>query len=344
MSRFRLRYNSQTMEITASTIIPLSLAAAIVPALVYSAVIYGFDRYEKEPMWLLLATFFWGAVPSIILALVVSLVFSAPVMLLGGPVVTNTVMAVVVAPPVEETAKAIALIAIFVLLRHEVDGLLDGIIYGAMVGMGFAMVENFFYFLAVFDEGGSQAWGSTVFLRAIIFGLNHSLFTSATGLGLAVARFTQQRVIRFAAPIAGWSIAVALHAIHNLGASMGGLLCAILPFTDWGGVLLVFVIIVWALVQERRWIHEYLQEEVSRGTLTAQQYHTACSGRRRLAHRLHLLIDRGPSAYFAATRFYRHCSELAYKKHHFELLQEEQSAQLTDNLRQEIRLLSHDLS
>lgn len=328
------------MQINASSIIPLSLVAATLPALVYSAVIYGFDHYEKEPLWLLMAAFFWGAIPSVVLALVASLLFRSPLAILGGPSVTNTVMAVLVAPPVEETAKALALIAIFLLLRHEVDSLLDGIIYGAMVGMGFAMVENFFYFVSVFYAEGSQAWGTTVFLRAVVFGLNHSLFSSATGVGLAIARFAQRRFVRILAPVAGWSLAVILHAIHNLGASTGGLICAVLPFTDWGGVLLVVVIIAWALIQEKRWIREYLREEIDKGTLTADQYHIACSGRRRLIHRLQILKDRGLSAYLSATRFYRHCSELAYKKHHFALLQETPSAELTTALREEICKLS----
>lgn len=331
------------MQVNASSIIPLSLAAATLPVLVYSAVIYGFDHYEKEPLWLLMATFFWGAVPSVFLALVASFLFSTPLSLLGGPAVTSTVMTVLVAPPVEETAKAIALIAIFLLLRHEVDSLLDGIIYGAMVGMGFAMVENFFYFVSVFYEEGSQAWGMTVFLRAVVFGLNHSLFSSATGLGLAVSRFAQRRFVRWVAPVAGWSLAVMLHAIHNLGASSGGLVCAILPFTDWGGVLLIVVIIAWALIQEKRWIRQYLREEIDKGTLTAEQYHIACSGRRRLIHRLQLLKDRGPGAYISATRFYRQCSELAYKKHHFTLLHETPSAELTTTLREEVRRLGAGL-
>lgn len=331
------------MQVTPSNVIPFSIIAAVLPAAIYSLVIYWFDHYEKEPVWLLTATFFWGAVPSVILAIIATLLFSAPLQFIGGPLASDAFTAIVIAPPVEETVKAIALLAIFLLLRHEVDSLLDGIIYGAMVGMGFAMVENVFYFLAVFAEEGPDAWGATVFLRAIIFGLNHSLFTSATGLGMAVARFATSRFLRYAAPLLGWSVAVALHAIHNLGASAGGLFCIILPLTDWGGVLLAVLILIWALIQERRWIREYLRDEVARGTLTAEQYAIACSNRRRLAHRLQLLFEQGPSAFVAASRFYRHCSELAYKRHHYELLQEPRAEQLTHDLREELHNLSERL-
>lgn len=332
------------MQITPSNAILLSAAAAIIPALFYSALIYWFDRYEKEPIWLLSATFFWGAVPSIVLTLLASLAFSAPLQTVAGPAVTNTTMTVLIAPPLEETAKAVALVAIFVLLRHEVDSLLDGIIYGAMVGVGFAMVENFFYFVTVYQTEGAGAWGATVFLRAIVFGLNHSLFTSATGLGMAIARFSADKAVRILAPLGGWSVAVFLHAFHNLGASSGGLLCFILPLTDWGGVILLVLIIAWALLQERQWLRDYLRDEIERGTLTPEQYHIACSTRRRLAHRLQILTDHGPRAYLLATRFYRLCSELAYKKHHYILLQEPRSEELTRELRDSLHALSRSLT
>ena len=338
-----LGYNAKVMQLSPANVFLLSLVAAAIPALVYSTVIYWFDHYEKEPGWLLTATFIWGAVPSVILAIIASLLLSAPLQLVGGPAAIDTAAAIIVAPPVEETVKALALVAIFLFMRHEIDSVLDGIIYGAMVGMGFAMVENFFYFIAIFAEEGADAWGVTIFLRTIVFGLNHSLFTSASGLGLAISRFSRDKFVRYVAPVGGWCGAVVLHAIHNLGASSGGLLCLLLPVTDWGGVALVLIIIVWALLQERRWIDEYLREEVVHGTLTAQQYARACSLRGRLGHRLELLFRRGPRAYLAATQFYRQCSELAYKKHHYVLLEEEHSERLTLDLREELRSLSRDL-
>lgn len=331
------------MEFNSNGVLILSITAATIPALIYTGVIYWFDRYEKEPAWLLAATFLWGAVPSIILAVIVSTVVSAPFQVITGPALGDTLSAVVIAPPVEETIKALALVAIFLFLRDEIDGLLDGIIYGAMVGMGFAMVENVFYFVAVYEESGIDAWRTNILLRAVLFGLNHSLFSSATGLGLAVARFSPRREVRVVAPFLGWSAAVALHAIHNLGASLGGAFCLILPFTDWGGVLLLFVIIVWAVWQERRWLRTYLREEVETGTITRRQYETACSGRARLRHRLSALFTRGAKAYLDATHFYRYCSELAYKKHHYERLNEASTRNLTESLRDRISRLSRRL-
>ncbi len=50
---------------TESNILPISIIAATIPTLFYAAIIYWVDQYEKEPWWLLVAAFFWGAFPSI---------------------------------------------------------------------------------------------------------------------------------------------------------------------------------------------------------------------------------------------------------------------------------------
>lgn len=324
-------------------IVLLSIVAAVIPAGLYIGITYWFDHYEKEPAWLLMATFLWGAVPSIILALIFNLLGALPFYLVGGAGLADAAGAVLVAPVVEETIKALALLGMFLLNRQEIDSLLDGIIYGAMVGMGFAMVENVFYFVEAFNSGGFGEWGTLVFLRAVLFGLNHSLFTAMTGLGFALARHARQRWVRFVAIPAGWLTAIFLHFTHNLVSSFPGVLCLILPFTDWGGVLLLLLIVVWSLTQEKRWISQYLAEEVGWGTLTARQYERAQSSWLRSRHRFNALVDFGPGRFMKTRRFYHLCSELAYKKRHFAQLQDHKSDQLTHDLRRQLADLSRQI-
>lgn len=326
------------------TIFLLSVIAATIPTTIYAVVIYWIDRYEKEPIWLLAAAFLWGAIPSIIFAFIVNTISSLPFYFALGPDYGDAFGAVLIAPPVEESIKGFALLGIFFLWRHELDSPLDGIIYGAMVGLGFAMVENVYYFMMVYSEGGTEAWQINIFLRAIIFGLNHSLFTSMSGLGLAVARLSKNGFVRYSAPVVGWMAAMLLHAIHNLSATLGGVLCLIALLNGWGGVFLTFVIMVWALWQEYQWMRNYLKEEVEIGTLTADQYENACSAIRRFIHRWNLLLSHGPAGYIDALRFYQRCSELAYKKHHYSLLQDAKSSQLTEKLRGEITALGARIS
>ncbi|MEJ2750292.1 MAG: PrsW family intramembrane metalloprotease, partial [Anaerolineae bacterium] len=302
---------------SSTTVLILSLIAAAVPALIYISLIYWVDRYEKEPVWLLAAAFLWGAIPSVIVAFIANSVLSIPFYLLAGQTAGNALAATLIAPPVEETIKGLAVLGIFFLWRDEIDSPLDGIIYGAMVGMGFALVENVYYFVTVYNEGGAEVWGINIFLRGVIFGLNHALFTSMTGLGVALARMTTNRTARFMAPIAGWMMAMFLHFLHNTAVSTGSALCLLAFISDWGGIALILVIIVWALLQEQRWIKQYLVEEVGLYTLSPDEYNTACSSRQRTRRHLNRLTTQGPGAYRRSLRFYYKCSELAYKKHHF---------------------------
>ncbi|MCA9932097.1 MAG: PrsW family intramembrane metalloprotease [Anaerolineales bacterium] len=321
---------------SSSTVLILSIIAAIIPTLIYILIIYWVDRYEKEPVWLLTSAFLWGAIPSIVVAFIVNSTLSIPVYLLAGDGAGDALAASLIAPPVEETVKGIAVLGIFFFWRHEIDSVLDGIIYGAMVGMGFAMVENVYYFVNQFMDGGIEAWSINIFMRAVVFGLNHALFTSMTGLGIAVARMTTNKTLKYTAPVLGWMTAVFLHFVHNASVSIGDLLCLVALASDWGGVLLIFGIMVWAVVQERKWIREYLAEEVTAGTITAVQYKTACSGRKRVGYIWKQLTTNGFSAYRQSTRFFQRCSELAYKKRHYSLFQNEKNLELAAALRDEI--------
>lgn len=330
-------------EITPSIFL-LSLLAAAVPTAFFIAVIYWADRYEKEPVWLLTAVFLWGAVPSIIIAYIFNTLFSIPIYLLAGNgLAADTFSAAIIAPLVEETVKAFVLLIIFWLRREEIDSWLDGIIYGAMVGLGFALVENVYYFLGQYQDGGLNAWGVNVFMRAIIFGLNHALFSSMTGLGLAVGYLSTKKYVRVGAPILGWSTAVFLHFWHNLTVSIGGgFILAALLF-DWGGVWLVLGIMIWALVQEGRWLKRYLAEEVQHGTLTASQYKLACSARQRFSYIYGRLFSHGFHSSRAASQFFYECSHLAYKKHHFHLFNDAKTARLIQQSREKIAALSHKI-
>src|SRR3712207_3352311 len=147
------------------------------------------DRYEREPLHLLAVTFLWGALPALIVAVLAELVLGR----LGEDIFHPAQEATLIAPLVEEPLKALALIALFLFMRHEFNGVLDGIVYGALIGFGFAMSENMLYYLAN-PEQLAPLW----LLRSVLFGFNHAFFTSIVGIGLGLVRLDRRRWLGYA--------------------------------------------------------------------------------------------------------------------------------------------------
>jgi protease PrsW len=133
---------------------------------------------------------------------------------------TSTVIdATITAPLVEEFGKGLFLVVIVILRRSQVHGVLDGIVYAALVGIGFAFVEDIVYYLGALDAGELPA---TFILRGVMGPFAHPLFTSATGVGIGIAATTRRPGLRLTAPILGYLVAVLTHAVWNGSALWGG--------------------------------------------------------------------------------------------------------------------------
>ena len=133
----------------------IGLIAATLPVPVYVALALWIDRYESEPFWMLATAFFWGALVAVFIAFLFNTASTLMVAVMTESDETGQAFgAVISAPIVEETAKAIILFIFFFAKRDEFDGVVDGIVYAAMVGLGFAMTENVLYFGRVYLEGG----------------------------------------------------------------------------------------------------------------------------------------------------------------------------------------------
>ena len=202
----------QALEI----LVALMLAAggALIPTLIYITIAWSLDRYEKEPLWLMALAFVWGAIPAIIVALIAEIGLVIPLAVLSPDADLTVASTVLIAPPVEVLIKAFPLVLMFLVYRREFDGLMDGLLYGALVGFGFAMTENFMYFLSAYGSGGFGSLFVTIILRTIVFGMMHALWTSMVGLGLGIARYATNTAWLILPPILGLIAGIALHMIH----------------------------------------------------------------------------------------------------------------------------------
>lgn len=295
----------------------LSVCAAGVPTAAWSALVWWCDRYEREPVALGIGAFLWGALPAVAIALLLESALGIPSAFSGSALVQDVFASSGIAPLVEEMAKGIGLLLILLLGRAEFDDLLDGILYGALVGFGFGATENVLYFMSALLDAGWASWGFTVFLRAVVFGLNHAFFTAFTGAGIGIARAAGAGWVRRCAPWIGLGLAMLFHSLHNLGAALtavsaGGLLLSL--FAGVVGVLLVVAMIGLASRQEAGWVKAELGEEVGQ-VLNDAEYQALLSMRGRLSMVVAAQRAGGRVAARSARRFQELATELAFRKY-----------------------------
>jgi RsiW-degrading membrane proteinase PrsW (M82 family) len=226
------------------------------------------DRYEPEPRRLLAAGLLWGGFVATAVAIVLQGI--------GGLFVgiSDDTSLAVVAPVTEEATKGSFLLLLLWWRRAELDGVLDGLVYAGMVGIGFAFVENILYLAAAYNgtdgngPGGTSALTTTFVVRCLFSPFAHPFFTSFTGIGVGIAVASRTRALRFMAPLLGYLCAVVAHGLWNGSTLFGG-----------GNFILVYVVLmapaflgavgfaVWARRSERRMLAAALGDAASRGLI-----------------------------------------------------------------------------
>jgi len=292
-------------------LIALPLALLPVPLLV--ALVLFLDRLEPEPRAALVFAFAWGAGIAALFALIIN---TAGLVYVTQPALGSStgeyVSATFGAPVVEETLKGLVLVGLLWRRRAELDGPTDGVIYAAMVGLGFAMVENVGYYINALiapNQGGIALLGSTFVLRGVLSPLLHPIFTSMTGLGVAYA--ASRRHGGWWAVVVGWLAAMLLHGIWN-GLSLYGAAGLVA-----GYVIMAFVLagIVAVLVADRRrvvgLIRHYLPAYAGTGLVTASDVGMLASLRERRRARTWARAAGGLAAAAAMSDYQLAATELA---------------------------------
>lgn len=255
---------------------------AFIPMFLYILPLIFLDRYDPEPPWLIASAFAWGAAVSIFFSGVIN-TLSGELVAAGtqSPILGQLFSIVISAPVVEEFFKGIGVILIFLIFRKEFDDILDGIVYGGVVGLGFATVENVLYY------GRGLMDGSIVLLilvRGIMSPFIHSTFTAMTGIGCGIARESHNTFVRIIAPILGYIAAVALHMGWNGGL---GVLSSILLgemgfFISYFVIAIPFFLIfigfcIWTMRRQNKILREMLAMDTARGLISQEQFETATS-------------------------------------------------------------------
>ena len=303
-------------------VLVVAVVGTLIPTALYVLLVWWLDRYEKEPLWLLGLAFLWGAGPAALLSLALEHLLVGSLAAVGGQGLAFTLAGTGLgAPVIEETLKGIALVGLVLVFLREFDDVLDGIIYGAMIGFGFAFSENVFaYFLPTLDQQAVGAGLALVFMRTTVFGANHAFWTGIIGAAVGYARLAKTWRRRLLVPAAGWGLAVLFHSLHNLGTTMlqqgAWLYLGLSVLVDWGGVLLLLLIAGSALRRECHWIERGLSEEVRQGALSVEEYDVLRSAGRRLRLQWEAYKLGGRTASRTVGRYFQSATELAFSKRH----------------------------
>lgn len=251
--------------------------AALVPLAGVLFAIRLIDRWEPEPRGLMVLAVAWGAVASVGIALGVDLVL-AIVFGVNTTPLGDALSAVVQAPVVEEAAKGLGVLLIFLTARRAFDGPVDGVVYGALVGAGFAFTENIQYFAISFIEGGVGDVSQTFFLRGILSPFAHVMFTSITGFALGLAARRGARLRDAAGPfLMGLAGAILLHAFWNGSAVFGDFFA--LYVTLQVPLFVLFILGIMGLRREEaRLTRERLGDYAAAGWFTPQEVDMLATG------------------------------------------------------------------
>ncbi|HEV2147281.1 MAG TPA: PrsW family intramembrane metalloprotease [Longimicrobiaceae bacterium] len=288
------------------------LILATLPVPVYVAVALWLDRFEAEPRRLLANAFFWGAAGAVFISMLVNTVFELSLAGSLGADRASLAGAVISAPVVEELTKALVLFVFFFRHRDEFDNVTDGIVYAAMVGLGFAMTENVLYYGNALAEGTEGSIGTFV-IRGVMSPFAHPFFTAMTGIGLGIARETRRRPVQVLAPLAGLAAAMLIHSLWNLAASLD----VFFPvyFLVMVPVFLGLILLIrHSLRREGRMIRAQLVPFVETGVIAAAELDHICTVRGRLRASAAAFRQGGVRAWRRHGELSQAASELAFHR------------------------------
>jgi RsiW-degrading membrane proteinase PrsW (M82 family) len=169
------------------------------------------DRWEPEPLRLLIFAFLWGASVAVVLSVVLGAILEA--VLNPGGDGTSAVSTWLGAPLVEEAAKgAFLLLMMTGRRRNELNSLTDCLVYAGIVAAGFTWLEDILYISAGESLGDSLA---TAAMRLVMAPFAHSLFTTMFGIGVYYALHRRGAGAKFGCILLGYGAAVFMHALWN---------------------------------------------------------------------------------------------------------------------------------
>ncbi|MFI2194197.1 PrsW family intramembrane metalloprotease [Streptomyces coeruleorubidus] len=309
---------------TEGFLVGLGLATLPVPLLI--AAFRWLDRVEPGPWRNLLFCFAWGACAAALIAIVANSFATRWIATAtADPSSADTLGATVIAPVVEETAKAAAVLLVFLFRRRDFTGILDGVVIAGVTATGFAFTENILYLGTAFGTdqltggtGIASVTAATFFVRIIMSPFAHPLFTVLTGIGFGISALAAdgQHIRRVAFPLSGLLLAMGLHAMWNGSSAFGeyGFFAVYAAFMVPIFGLLTWLVI-WTRQRELRTVRTELPAYAVAGWLSPVEPYALGSMRARRIARQYARRHAGRAAARQVAQYEGYATSLAFLRH-----------------------------
>ncbi|WP_435853962.1 PrsW family intramembrane metalloprotease [Streptomyces sparsogenes] len=309
----------------------VGLGLAILPVPLLIAAFRWMDRVAPQPWRNLFFAFAWGACAATLVAIIANgfatewLISTVADSSPSGQADADAWGATLVAPVVEESAKAAAVLLLFLFRRRDFNGIVDGVVIAGITATGFAFTENILYLGTAFvsDQefgysGIRSTTAATFFIRAVMSPFAHPLFTATTGIGfgIAAAAAHHQRARRTLVPLAALLGAMVLHGVWNGSATFGGYgflaVYALFMVPVFG---LLTWLVIWARNNQLRTIRTQLTAYQAAGWLTPPEPIALSSMRARGIARDLARRTQGPAAARVVADYTATATSLALLRH-----------------------------
>jgi RsiW-degrading membrane proteinase PrsW (M82 family) len=285
------------------------------------------DRVEPGPWRNMFFSFAWGACAAALIAIVANSFATRWIATAtADPSSADTLGATVIAPVVEETAKAAAILLIFLFRRRDFTGIVDGVVIAGVTATGFAFTENILYLGTAFgtdqisgESGLSSVTAATFFVRVIMSPFAHPLFTVLTGIGFGIAATLsadRHQVRRVLLPLAGLLLAMGMHALWNGSSTFGefGFFAVYAAFMVPAFGLLTWLVI-WTRQRELRIVRDELPAYTAAGWLTPPEPYALGNMKARRLARQDARHRFGREAAIAVAEYEAYATSLAFLRH-----------------------------
>jgi RsiW-degrading membrane proteinase PrsW (M82 family) len=253
---------------------PVTAFLAGISLVVITLVMLLADRWDPQPFPLLLIAVFWGAaiaafssywLNTLNTLLVYAVTGSEAAAEFAGPVLS--------APIVEESTKGAGLLLLMFLARRYFNGPMDGLIYGSLIGGGFAFTENIIYYSRILEQAGGAGVLVLFIMRGVLNIFGHAIYTACTGITVGFVARKWGTIMGFLVFLPALIPGMLLHGIWNFTAGLGGGIGVMLLMYGVKAIIsFLFLLTIVALIwDESRLTRVRLGDYANQGWLTHEE-------------------------------------------------------------------------